>query len=52
MKSPEGQYVLDSYIAGSTGMLMLNISNIRKIKLSILPHEILSVVDYNAKKII
>ena len=39
LKCGAGQYHLDSLIAGSTGMLMLNISNIRNLEMPILPQD-------------
>lgn len=45
LKSSTGQYHLDSFISGSTGMLMLNISYIRNLEIPILPKEQLNEFD-------
>ena len=47
LKNPTGQYHLDSLISGSTGMLMLNISDIRNLKIPILPKNKLKEFDLN-----
>ena len=45
LKNSAGQYQLDGLISGTSGMLMLNISNIRSLKIPILPKEKLKEFD-------
>ena len=45
LKSSAGQYHLDSLISGSTGMLMLNISEVRNLKIPILNKDKLKEFD-------